>query len=88
MLALRATWNFLLFTTISQSPMACTRDRAAFAFSVCSRCCPAMLHLDWGVSEVLEHTVSDSVSALVLRKASSCARQNDRRALSVICPAR
>ena len=33
MLALRATWKFLLFTTVSRYPMACTHDRAAFAFS-------------------------------------------------------
>ena len=33
MLALGVTWKFLLFTTVSRYPMACTHDRAAFAFS-------------------------------------------------------
>ena len=57
MLALRATWKFLLFTTVSRHPTACTHDRAAVAFSGLFALLPAMLHSDWGVSDVLEHMV-------------------------------
>lgn len=80
MLALGVTLKFLLFTTVSRYPMAflyatCRvhvfRSHGLFVrtvpcsrFPVSSRCCPAILPLDWGVSDVLEHTVQVPLSSV------------------------
>jgi hypothetical protein len=58
-LAFRATWKFLLFTTVSRYLWLVYAPRRVRVFPVSSRCCPAILHLGWGVSDVLEYTVSD-----------------------------